>query len=110
MIRKNIIAVDFDGTLCEHKFPKIGEIKEVNQNVIDYIKARKELHDDIIILWTCREGSYLDDAVKWCKKNEIPIDYVNDNCDDVKNSYGQSRKILADIYIDDKAINVSNFK
>ena len=45
-----IIAVDFDGTLCENKYPEVGEPR---RNVIDYVKTRRE-HGDKIILWTCR--------------------------------------------------------
>lgn len=106
-----VIAVDFDGTLCEHKFPEIGEIKLVHRKVINYIKERHEL-GDIIILWTCREDlkerAYLTEAVEWCKKNNIPIDHVNEYKDPRFNGFA-ARKVCADLYIDDKAINSSNF-
>ena len=71
-------------------------------------------YGNTIILWTCRENTperaYLDEAVEWCAKNNIPIDIVNDNPPAIKNIYGKfaSRKIGADIYIDDKAINIKD--
>lgn len=107
-----IIAVDFDGTLCKHAFPGIGPIQEVNQRVINYVRNRKQC-GDIIILWTCRanteERKYLDEAVEFCKKNNIPIDYVNENCPEMKLCFGcDTRKIVADMYIDDLAININH--
>lgn len=104
--KPKIIAVDFDGTLCKHDFPNIGEIEPKNQKVIDFVKYRKKQFNDTIILWTCREGKYLDEAIDWCVQKQIPLDYINDNCDQVKEGYGQSRKILADIYIDDKCVDL----
>ena len=108
-----IIAVDFDGTLCEHKFPEIGEIKEVNKRVIDYIRYRKETHNDTIILWTCRcntpKRKYLDEAVEWCKQQNIPIDYINENAKTTVDEFEvESRKIFAHKYIDDRAINIDD--
>jgi len=105
-----IIAVDFDGTLCEHKFPEIGEIKYKHQKVIDYIQKSKGL-GAIIVLWTCREDlkerAYLTEAVNWCKKKGIPIDYVNEYLLPEFKGFA-SRKVCADIYIDDKALNVND--
>jgi molybdenum cofactor biosynthesis enzyme MoaA len=105
-----VIAVDFDGTLCEHKFPEIGEIKEQHQKVINFIKER-QLNGDVIILWTCREDlerKYLTEAIDWCKNIGIMFQYVNSY--PMKNFEGfASRKVCADIYIDDKAVNVKDF-
>jgi molybdenum cofactor biosynthesis enzyme MoaA len=107
-----VIAVDFDGTLCEHKFPNIGEIKEIHQKVIEHIREAKQ-HGAEIILWTCREDlaerKYLTEAVEWCKENNIPIDYVNEY--HMRGFAGfATRKVCADIYIDDKAVNINDFK
>jgi len=114
MKRRKVIAVDFDGTLCTHRFPEIGSIGKIHNNVHNYIKAEKE-NGSIIILWTCREDSserkYLTEAVEWCKQHDIPIDYVNEYpmpgspCPKFA-----TRKVYADIYIDDKAMNISQFK
>ena len=57
----NIIAVDFDGTLCENKWPEIGE---PNNELIAYLKKRQEAGDKLI-LWTCRVGEVRDAAVAW---------------------------------------------
>lgn len=97
-MRYDYIAVDFDGTLCEHKFPHIGSpIPEM----IAYIKARHE-EGTKIILHTCRDNEYLTMAVDWCRELGVPIDAVNEN-PWVQYS---DKKIYADIYIDDRAVNV----
>lgn len=107
-----VIAVDFDGTLCEHKFPNIGEIKDVHKKVIDFIRNAKSKGAEII-LWTCREDlperKYLTEAVEWCKENNIPIDYVNEYPMPQFNGFA-ARKVCADMYIDDKAVNVEQFE
>ena len=98
-----IIAVDFDGTLCKESFPYIGE---PNQDIIDYIKMLKASGDKII-LWTCRYGKQLKQAIKWCKEQGIEFDAINDNIKEQKKLYHNNcRKVYADIYIDDKAINL----
>lgn len=98
-----IIAVDFDGTLCKDAYPNIGEEKE---EVINYIKFAKASGDKII-LWTCRKGKQLKQAVKWCKERGIEFDAVNKNLKEhIKKMKGDTRKVYADIYIDDKAINL----
>lgn len=96
------IAVDFDGTLCEHMYPLIGE---PIQEHIDFIIAVQKKWRYKIILWTCREGKLLDDAVQWCKERGLTFDAVNDNLDYVKRNFGNPRKVLADIYFDDKAFS-----
>lgn len=106
-----VIAVDFDGTLCKHRFPEIGEIEVKHQRVIDFLKRSKQ-QGAVIILWTCRENlderNYLDEAVTWCKNNNIPIDYVNEYPMPAFSGFA-SRKVCADIYIDDKALNIDAF-
>ena len=101
-----VIAVDFDGCLCESAFPEIGQVKDIHREVHETVKQLKE-EGNIIILWTCREDEserkYKTEAIEWCKKQGIPIDYVNEN---PLNPYGDTgRKIHADVYIDDKSIN-----
>lgn len=95
------IAVDFDGTLCTNAWPGIGE---PCHEIINWIKQlRKDGHK--IILWTCREDMRLVDAIVWCADHGLFFDAVNDNLEEHKKQYkGNSRKILADFYIDDKAI------
>lgn len=95
-----IIAVDFDGTLCEDKWPEIGE---PNPYVINYILEEKE-NGARIILWTCRSGRDLDAALRWCKEMGIVFDAVNANLPEVLDelAVGDSRKIFAHEYIDDR--------
>lgn len=99
-----IFAVDFDGTLVESAYPNIGAPKI---GVIDFCKKRQK-SGDIIILWTCRTGKYLEEALHFLitECDFIP-DLVNENAPYDKSLYpSESRKIGADYYIDDKAISV----
>ena len=96
-----IIAVDFDGTLCEQCWPEIGK---PNIRLIGELIYRKSMGDKLI-LWTCRAGEQLENAVKWCKEYGLVFDSVNDNLPEIVNLYGSnSRKITADIYIDDRSM------
>lgn len=95
-----VIAVDFDGTLCEGKYPDIGA---PITPVIEYVKERKAA-GDTIILWTCRVGEHLKNAVEWCERQGLTFDYINENAPEKVGQYGgDTRKISADEYIDDKA-------
>lgn len=101
-----VVAVDFDGCLCESAFPEIGQVKDIHKEVHEIVRKLKK-EGNIIILWTCREDEpnkkYLTEAVEWCKKRGIEFDYINEN---PLNPYGDTgRKIYADVYIDDKSIN-----
>ena len=97
---RSIVAVDFDGTLCESNYPFIGK---ANEGLISYLQYRKNTLNDILILWTCRNGELLDKAIDWCKSNGLIFDYVNENSKEAIDKFGgDTRKIYADIYIDDK--------
>jgi len=98
-----ILAIDFDGTLCQNLFPKIGNpIKPV----IDWCKERKQAGDKLI-LWTCRTKNQLLEAVDWCKTQELEFDAVNENLDEIIKKYGgDTRKIQADHYVDDKNLSI----
>jgi len=97
--------VDFDGTLCQSKYPFIGE---PIQEVIDYVKNLAE-NGNQLILWTCRVGDKLDEAVEWCKKQGIEFDSINENLQSAIDEWGSdTRKISAYRYIDDKAIDVDS--
>lgn len=106
MTLPKIIAVDFDGTLVENKWPEIGEPK---WEVINYICAEK-VKGAKIILWTNRRGKPLIDAINFCHEVEIELDAVNEDIPEVVEYFGKStRKIFADIYLDDRAINPKDF-
>jgi hypothetical protein len=96
------IAIDFDGTLCENKWPEIGE---PNWNVINRAKAEKERGAELILL-TMREGELLDKALAVCKEWGLTFDAVNDNLESWKQKFGNNpRKIGATEYWDDRAVN-----
>lgn len=97
-----IIAVDFDGTLCEDKYPEIGK---PNKIMIQVIQRAKDSGDKII-LWTCRNGEALDKAAEWCKQQGLEFDAINENLPEIQEKWGgDTRKVWADVYIDDKAIS-----
>lgn len=94
-----IIAVDFDGTIVEHKYPAIGK------EIPFAIDALKRLHREhhILILWTVREGDLLDEAVEFCRKRGLEFHAVNSNLkeNEAKNNH-DTRKLKVDLFIDDR--------
>ena len=94
------IAVDFDGTIVEHDYPSIGKEK------LFAFRTLKELEKKgaRLILWTFRTGRELEEAVEYCRKNGIEFYAVNKNYPEEIVDDSVSRKIDADIYIDDKNI------
>ncbi|MBX2923201.1 MAG: hypothetical protein KF746_13460 [Chitinophagaceae bacterium] len=95
-----IIAVDFDGTIVEHAYPKIG--KEM-LFAFATLKAL-ELKGHRLILWTFRQEKELDDAVDFCRRHSIHFYAVNENYPGETKEGNYSRKINADIFIDDRNI------
>jgi hydroxymethylpyrimidine pyrophosphatase-like HAD family hydrolase len=92
-----IIAVDFDGTIVEHRYPLIGRQRPF---AFDTLKAlQKKGHR--LILWTHRSGIELDDAVKFCTDHGVKFYAVNKNYPEEKWDSQESRKINADLFIDD---------
>ncbi len=98
-----IIAIDFDGTIVDHEYPEIGKPKLF---AFETMKALQEQGHQLI-LWTYRAGKYLDEAVEYCKQNGIEFYAVNKNYPEEVYDDLISRKIIADIYIDDR--NVGGF-
>jgi hypothetical protein len=95
-----IIAVDFDGTIVEHAYPKIGKPIPFAIEVLK--KLQREEHH-LVILWTVREGNLLKEAVEYCKRSGLEFYAVNNNYPE-ENPGVEPRKINADMYIDDKNI------
>jgi hypothetical protein len=101
---KPIIAVDFDGTITRRStFPRKPKKEELADNCIEVLQR---LHDAgcEIILWTCRAGKELLDAITFCAEVGIPLDYVNTptkECYEVWGNLYESRKVFANYYIDD---------
>lgn len=96
---KIIIAVDFDGVIVTENFPQIGR---PHMGVINGLIERRKKGDKII-LWTCRCGQQLTDAVSFCRNMGLEFDAVNENLPMMVEKYGSdSRKVYADCYIDDR--------
>lgn len=94
----------FDGTLSlGTRYPCIGK---PNTELFSLLNKLQNL-GHTIILWTCREGKELTEAVNWCCDNGLNFDYINQNVHWL--GFG-SRKIVADWYIDDLAVHMSDKK
>ena len=89
-MRRTIIAVDFDGTICHNNFPNIGEFYENCSNVINRLQSK----GIIVILNTCRCDKLLEQALTACSNNGIIFDAVNENYS--KLPFKTSNKIYAD--------------
>ncbi len=98
-----IIAVDFDGTIVEHAYPSIG--KEMLFALATLRELQKKGHK--LILWTFRSGPLLDEAVEYCRANGVEFYAVNKNFPEEELTENISRKVNADIFIDDR--NVGGF-
>lgn len=93
-----IIAVDFDGTIVEHKYPEIG-----NERPFATYTLRKLIEDrHRLILWTVRRGKELQEAVDWCKERGVEFYAVNRNFpEETVETNGGYSKINAELFIDD---------
>ena len=97
-----IYAIDFDGTLCEDKYPEIGE---PNQPLIDFLKSEQQNGAELI-LWTMRGGKLLYNAIYWCHDLGLEFDAINDNILHLQEKFGNNpRKVYADRYIDNHNYN-----
>ncbi|UPS45385.1 hypothetical protein M1D30_04210 [Prevotella sp. E15-22] len=94
------IAVDFDGTIVEHRYPQIGE--EI-PFAVETLKMLVQDHHKLI-LWSVREGELLEEAVNWCKERGLEFYAVNRDYPEetVENNPHFSRKLKADMFIDDR--------
>lgn len=95
-----IIAVDFDGTIVEDAYPKIGK------PILFAFETLKKLQEDghRLILWTYRSGDKLKEAVRFCEDNGIHFYAVNKSFAEEEYTNDISRKINADLFIDDRNI------
>lgn len=100
---RKAIAIDFDGCLCEWAWPEIGV---PHMEVINAAIAERE-NGAALILWTCRVGERLGEAVAWCKSWGLEFDAVNANLPERIAAYrNDCRKVNADEYWDDHAIRM----
>lgn len=93
-----IIAIDFDGTIVADKYPEIGELMPGASAVIKLLKTKGHY----IIINTCRTGDHLAAALNFLHENGISYNRVNDNHPDLTRQFGVTRKVFADVYIDDR--------
>lgn len=99
MIKPKLIACDFDGVCVSHRFPEIGK---TIPDAVYYLKRLAEFH--FIVLWTARIGFDVQEAMDWFKEHEIPLYGVLSFPEEMHRPH--SRKIDAQVFIDDKALGV----
>lgn len=95
-----VIAVDFDGTIVEHRYPEIGEERPFATEILKMLIADRHK----LILWTVREGKLLEEAIKWCEDRGVTFYAVNSDSSERFNeakSKNFSCKLNADVFIDD---------
>lgn len=94
-----VIAVDFDGTIVTHEYPKIG--REI-PFAIDTLKRLQSEGHHQLILWTVREGELLKEAVEFCRERGLEFYAVNNNYPEGERIDDQPRKLNAELFIDDR--------
>lgn len=94
-----LIAVDFDGTIVEHEYPKIG--RPIPFAIDTLLKLQKDGH--ILILWTVRDGDLLQEAISYCAKRGLTFYAANKNYPE-EDPIKASRKLTADLFIDDRNV------
>ena len=96
-LEDKVIAVDFDNTITmKSEYPQTGKIDKKRIRKLKRLKKK-----NILILWTCREGKELEEAISLCKENGLEFDYINQEPNGTV-----CKKLKADYYIDEKAIKV----
>ena len=94
-----IIAVDFDGTIVTHEYPKIGKERPF---AIATLKRIQEEGEHQLILWTVREGELLQEAVDFCRERGLEFYAINSNYPEETPEHNAPRKLVADLWIDDR--------
>jgi uncharacterized HAD superfamily protein len=101
------IAIDFDGTIAESHWPNVGN------EIPGAIQTIKRLHKrgHKVIIWTCRTGEPLQHAIQWLIQHNVPYDAINQNLPEhIKRYKGDTRKVHADLYVDDKGLGMRKVK
>lgn len=93
-----IIAVDFDGTIVEHEYPKIG--RPIPFAIETLLKLQQDKH--VLILWSVREGKLLQEAIDYCSNKGLNFYTANKNFPEENMDNPASRKLNADLFIDDR--------
>lgn len=96
------IAIDFDGTIVEHRYPEIGEEIPFATDTLKMLIADHHR----LILWSVREGKLLEDAVEWCRKRGVEFYAINRDYpeEEIEKNKHFSRKLKVDMWIDDRNI------
>lgn len=94
-----IIAIDFDGTIVTHEYPKIG--KEL-PFAIDSLKRLQQNPEYQLILWSVRQGKELEEAVEFCRERGLEFYAVNSNYPEESAEHSEPRKLKVDLFIDDR--------
>jgi hypothetical protein len=102
-MRKLVIAVDFDGTLFDTK----DGVLVTNMRVVYWVKKKKK-EGHKIILWTSREGEDLEEAIDACEWVDLEFDAINENIPENRDLGPGKRKVIADIYLDDRSMKISD--
>lgn len=98
-MESKIIAIDFDGTIVEDDYPRIGKPKLFAFETLQ--KLQQEGYR--LILWTYRYGNALQEAVAFCQQHSITFYAINNSFEGEDfDSEHASRKIHADLFIDDR--------
>ena len=97
-----VIAIDFDGTIVTHAYPAIG--KPIPFAIETLKKLQQEDHHQLI-LWTCREGDLLQEAIDYCAARGLEFYAVNSNFPEETSDIVRARKLEADLFIDDRNLN-----
>lgn len=101
--KSKIIAVDFDGVLSKAGWPNVGK---PDKKVFKWLKERQRKGDKLI-LWTCRTGDMLNDALLFCLCNGLTFDAINENLQStIDFMNGDTRKIFANLYLDDRNVTL----
>jgi hypothetical protein len=93
------IAIDFDGTIVTHAYPAIGKPIPF---AIETLKQLQQVDHHQLILWSCREGELLQEAVDYCRQRGLEFYAVNSNFPDEPADGRSARKLTADLFIDDR--------
>ncbi|MBQ7191840.1 MAG: hypothetical protein IJS00_03100 [Paludibacteraceae bacterium] len=93
------IAIDFDGTIVTHAYPAIGKPIPF---AIETLKQLQQVDHHQLILWSCREGQLLQEAVDYCRERGLEFYAVNSNFPGEPQDGMSARKLTADLFIDDR--------
>lgn len=102
------IAVDFDGTIVEHRYPAIGKERPFATATLRQLMA--DGHK--LLLWSVREGETLQEAIDWCKERGVRFYAANtfldeddgESIDTMDKNPSFSRKLKVDCFIDDRNV------